>query len=164
MTSNPFSPPTARLSEPVTELRGKPVAVWMLQIVGVLLVLVAANNLREYAKYRAILDGEDGYDPIFLGTRILVLVLFTAAAILVQRRGRAGRYLGMACIGLLDAGLIFALGVTTFEAATGDATDRIVSFALLAVLVALLGPMLVWFRAFAFSADSKAWFRVPQAP
>ena len=163
MTSNLFSPPTARLSEPVTELRGKPVAVWVLQIVGVLLVLVAANGLREYLEIRTIVEG-DGYDPVYLGSRILVLVLFAPATILVQRRGRVGRYLGMACIGLLDAGLICAVGVAACEAVTGKPADRIVTFAFLAVFVALLSPMLVWFHAFAFSAASKAWFSVARTP
>jgi hypothetical protein len=162
MTPNPFSPPTARLSEPVTELRGKPAAVWILQIVGVPLVLVVANTLRQYVEYWAIRE-EDGYDAIDLGLRILVLVLFTAAIVVVQRRGRVGRYLGMACIGLLDVGLIYAVGMAVHEAATGKPADRLMDFAFLAASVALLAPMLFWLHAFAFSAASKAWFRVPRA-
>ena len=157
---NPFLPPVARLAEPVVTER-KPKFVWMLQIVASLLAVALLNGLRMrvqaiFASHEPILDGAHAFE---FAIRLLVPLLFVLAPFVAQRRGRAGWVLGLACLGLVNAMLIYAVVWCTCQMLAYPWQRTPLTYAQESVAVCTLVAMLALLCTVAFSTASRAWFR-----
>jgi hypothetical protein len=176
MTSNPFSPPLARVEDLPDDASSiqprRPLSVWTFQVIAALgtclVALVAFENaLRLVAAgmtHTSYASSQWGR----LGIQLFLVAFLSATIVGSQRRKRAARWAGLACIAVVLVALAWAIeGMMTMPRASGDADHRVV-IAMVHLLLAAstLVPAAFWFWAFGFSAKARAWFvqrAVPRA-
>ena len=150
-THNPYSPPTAPVTDALQPVVRKPVSVWLLQIVFALAALIILISLpNSFAAWRVTQAGAIARVALLVGLllQLLVTTLFIWTIIATQRRSPFGRWLGLFMMGVLISILLFAF----FNA---EIMDR---YSIMAQIFTPLG-LLLYFSA--FSKRARAWYAKP---
>jgi hypothetical protein len=157
---NPSAPPVSEVADavaPPSKVR-KPVSVWLLQIVCVLMALLIVPLLAiGYENWRAA--SGIARIAILIGMLITLLVatLLVWAVIAAQRRSQFGRWLGVIVMGSIVAIAIFIIVSAEPNAHMPDAAIAV--FFAVVSLIALAATSLLFSSA--FSKRARAWYGKP---
>ncbi len=156
MSHNPFTPPRSAIDDMLVARDRKPLAVWLVQGVALVLVVLSANALR-VDMFRPRLPQAASIDSHVMAMmvfRACMLVLFATGLVLTQLRGPSGRWAGLVCV----VALIALDGCAIWLAAHSEAGWSDADYVALCIVVVLLPLLLAWARAVAFTARARAWF------
>ncbi len=159
-TRNPFAPPTADLTLSPTDdtpVR-KPISVWVMQIIAVLLAAWCSFGLVKLGMLAVAGDVDTRF-----GVRVLVQLPLQAGFVVMlllmlwqlPKRSSMGRNIGLGLIALMI--LILAARILETKA---NAWPELLGVAIVAFVC--LAPLVYWAFAFAFSQKARRYFSASQ--
>lgn len=155
-THNPYSPPTAAVTDavPPAAVVRKPVSVWLLQVVcGLAALAVLFVFVAGIVDWRATSPGDNRRHVLLASMFFLLLIVAVLvwALIAAQRRSQFGRWLGVFLLGSVIAILILIVSKSTV-AGQESFTSVLGGGAVVFTPTALL----LYFSA--FSKRARAWY------
>jgi hypothetical protein len=155
MEHNPYSPPaSAVLEAPPSELGPRPFAVWLLLLVLTFLTLAGVVGLARFFGTVAShgFEVRNPQSPAIIAWRLAWVAVGSFAIVSAYRRGRLGRWLGVAAIAALTVWSVLRPQVSR-------SPDEAYKFGAL-IGQYFISPLLCawWAYAFAFSSKAKRYF------
>lgn len=166
MDENPYTPPSANLDKPGTNLTGRPKAVWVYSVFATLwAVLVFIGILTTCSAFTSGAIGPPGL-LLHLSWRLLMLAALLLSIKQSHQGKKSGRWSGLIAIGIVIATTISfpLLRAINIANTSPDPSSSYVMGTIVGTLLALVlmtAPAIYWFYAFGFSAKAKAYFRIP---
>ena len=159
MERNPYSPPASAVGTPPGEGGPRPFAVWLLLGVLAFLTLADVVGLTRILVTVASHSFEvrNPQTPQIIAWRLAWLAVGSFATVSAYRRGRWGRWLGLAAIAAITVGSVLRPQPSQYPDAGYEAGVLIGQY--------FLSPLLCawWAYAFGFSPKAKRYFLISTA-